>query len=81
MRPFGVKSVILAEHAQHVAMVHFTIAMIVVILAFDLLSLRKQSLALLRAAYYTMIVAAISPVPAYPSQSGQCQSSVLRDNT
>ena len=63
MNPFDVKSVILAKHAQHVALVHFPIALIFVCVAFDLLSLRKQSLALLRAAYYTVIVAAISAVP------------------
>jgi uncharacterized membrane protein len=63
MNPFDLKSVFLARHAQHVAMVHFPIALIVVSLLFDLLSLRKQNLALLRAAYYTVIVAAISAVP------------------
>jgi uncharacterized membrane protein len=63
MNPFDLKSVLLAKHAQHVALVHFPIALIVVSVAFDLLSLRKQNLALLRAAYYRVIVAAISAVP------------------
>lgn len=63
MNPFDLKSVILAKHAQHVALVHFPIALIVVTVLFDFLSLRKQSLALLRAAYYTVIVAAIAAVP------------------
>jgi uncharacterized membrane protein len=63
MNPFDLKTVILAKHAQHVALVHFPIALIFVSVLFDLLSLRKQSLALLRAAYYTVIVAAISAVP------------------
>jgi uncharacterized membrane protein len=54
----------LAKHAQHVALVHFPIALIFVSVAFDLLSLRKQNLALLRAAYYTLIAAAIAAVPA-----------------
>jgi uncharacterized membrane protein len=63
MSPFDLKSVLLAKHAQHVAMVHFPIALIFVSVLFDLLSLREQSLALLRAAYYTVIVAAISAVP------------------
>jgi uncharacterized membrane protein len=63
MNPFDFKSVILAKHAQHVALVHFPIALIVVSVLFDLLSLREQSLALLRAAYYTVIVAAISAAP------------------
>ena len=63
MNPFDLKSVILAKHAQHVAMVHFPIALIFVGVLFDLLSLRKQSVALLRAAYYTVSAAAISAVP------------------
>jgi uncharacterized membrane protein len=63
MNPFDLKSILLAKHAQHVAMVHFPIALIVVGVLFDLLSLRNRSLTLLRAAYYTVIVAAISAVP------------------
>src|ERR1700733_5132762 len=63
MSPFDLKSVLLAKHAQHVALVHFPIALIFVSAAFDLLSLRKQNLALLRAAYYTVIAAAIAAVP------------------
>ena len=63
MNPFDVKSVLLAKHAQHVAMVHFPIALIFVGVAFDLLSLRNQNVALLRAAYYTVVAAAIAAVP------------------
>ena len=63
MNPFDLKSALLARHAQHVALVHFPIALIVVGVLFDLLALRKQNASLLRAAYYTVIVAAISAVP------------------
>jgi uncharacterized membrane protein len=63
MNPFDLKSILLAKHAQHVALVHFPIALIFVSVAFDLLSLRKENLALLRAAYYTVIAAAIAAVP------------------
>jgi uncharacterized membrane protein len=63
MNPFDLKQVLLAKHAQHVAMVHFPIALIFVGVAFDLLSLREQNLALLRAAYYTVIAAAIAALP------------------
>jgi uncharacterized membrane protein len=63
MNPFDLKSALLAKHAQHVALVHFPIALIFVGVAFDLLSLRKSNLALLRAAYYTVIAAAIAAVP------------------
>ena len=63
MNPFDLKSVLFAKHAQHVALVHFPIALMFAGAAFDLLSLRKQDLALLRAAYYTVIAAAIAAVP------------------
>jgi uncharacterized membrane protein len=63
MNPFDLKSALLAKHAQHVALVHFPIALIFVSAAFDLLSLRKENLALLRAAYYTVVAAAIAAVP------------------
>ena len=63
MNPFDPKTVFLAKHAQHVAMVHFPIALIVVSVLFDLIALSRQNPALLRAAYYTAITAAISAVP------------------
>src|ERR1700686_2996577 len=63
MNPFDLKSVLLAKHAQHMALVHFPIALIFVAVAFDLLSLRKQNLSLLRAAYYTVVAAAIAAAP------------------
>jgi uncharacterized membrane protein len=63
MNPFDLKSALLAKHAQHVALVHFPIALIFVTAVFDLLSLRRENLALLRAAYYTVIAAAIAAVP------------------
>src|SRR3984893_7021555 len=63
MNPFDLKAVLLAKHAQQVALVHFPIALIFVSVAFDLLALRGQNLALLRAAYYTVIAAAIAAVP------------------
>ena len=44
MNPFDLKSVLLAKHAQHVALVHFPIALIFASVAFDLLSLRKRNL-------------------------------------
>jgi uncharacterized membrane protein len=64
MNPFDIRAALLAKHAQHVALVHFPIALIFVSVAFDLLALRKQNLALVQAAYYTVIAAAIAAVPA-----------------
>ena len=63
MNPFDWKTVILAKHAQHVALVHFPIALMVTAAAFDWLALRKQNTGLLRAAYYTAIAAALAAVP------------------
>jgi uncharacterized membrane protein len=63
MNPFDIRAALLAKHAQHVALVHFPIALIFVSVAFDLLALRKQNLALVQAAYYTVIAAAIAAVP------------------
>ena len=63
MNPFDLKSVLLAKHAQHVALVHFPIALIVVSVIFDLLALKNHNLNLLRAAYYTVIAAALAAVP------------------
>jgi uncharacterized membrane protein len=63
MNPFDFKSALLAKHAQHVAMVHFPIALIVVTVVFDVLAIRRKSFTLLNAAYYTAIVASISVVP------------------
>lgn len=63
MNPFDWRTVLFAKHAQHVALVHFPIALIVTAVAFDWLALRKQNPALLRAAYYTVIAAALAAVP------------------
>ena len=64
MNPFDLKSVLFAKHAQHVALVHFPIALIVAGAGFDLPSQRKQDLVMLRAAYFTVIAVAIAAVPA-----------------
>jgi uncharacterized membrane protein len=63
VNPFDLKAVLLAKHAQHVALVHFPIALIVVAAVFDLMAFRKDNLALFKAAYYTVIAASISAVP------------------
>jgi uncharacterized membrane protein len=63
MNPFDLKAALLAKHAQHVALVHFPIALIFVGAAFDALSQRRKDLSLLRAAYYTTMAAAIAAIP------------------
>ena len=63
MNPFDWRTVLFAKHAQHVALVHFPIALIFIRVLFDLIALRKQNLVLLRAAYYTVVAAGVAAVP------------------
>jgi uncharacterized membrane protein len=52
MNPFDPKSVLLAKHAQHVVLIHFPIALFVVGVVFDLLSVWRRSSGLATAVYY-----------------------------
>ncbi|MCU1296446.1 MAG: rubrerythrin-like protein [Acidobacteriaceae bacterium] len=61
--PFDLKTVLLAKHGQHVALIHFPIAMFISAVAFDLISQWTKRRGLADAAYYNLLVAAISTVP------------------
>jgi uncharacterized membrane protein len=63
LNPFDIKSVLLAKHAQHVVLVHFPIALFLVGVAFDWLAQWKKNAALATAAYYNLLVAAVSTLP------------------
>ncbi len=63
MKPFDPRSVIFAKHAQHVVLIHFPIALCLVSILFDCLAQWKKSRALAEAAYYNLLVAAISTIP------------------
>jgi uncharacterized membrane protein len=63
MNPFDLKTAILAKHAQHVVLIHFPIALFISAVGFDLLAQWKKSRSLADAAYYNLLVAAISTVP------------------
>ena len=63
MNPFDIKSVLLAKHAQHVVLVHFPIALFLIGVAFDWLAQWRRNAALANAAYYNLLVAALSIVP------------------
>jgi uncharacterized membrane protein len=63
LNPFDIKSVLLAKHAQHVVLVHFPIALFLVGVAFDWLAQWKKNAALATAAYYNLMVAAVSTLP------------------
>ena len=64
MSPFDLKSALLAPHAQHVVVIHFPIALFIISVVFDFVALWKKSSALASAAYYNLLAAAISALPA-----------------
>jgi hypothetical protein len=64
MNPFDIKSAFLARHAQHVVIIHFPIALFITSVAFDLLALWRKSSTLSSAAYYNLVAAAVSALPA-----------------
>jgi uncharacterized membrane protein len=64
MNPFDLKAALLARHAQHVVIIHFPIALFITSVAFDLLAVWRKSRPLAYAAYYNLVAAAISTLPA-----------------
>ncbi len=63
MTSLDFKSVLLARHAQHVVLVHFPIALFVAGVAFDFIAKWTKRVALAAAAYYNLLVAALSTLP------------------
>ncbi len=63
MHPFDLKTVLFAKHAQHVVLIHFPIALFISAVAFDLIAQWTKRPGLIDAAYYNLLVAAISTVP------------------
>ena len=53
-----------AKHAQHVVLIHFPIALFIVGVAFDYAGQLSRKAALISAAYYNLLVAALSAIPA-----------------
>ena len=53
----------LAKHAQHVVLIHFPLALFVAAVAFDYLAQWTRNQALASAAYFNLLLAAISTVP------------------
>lgn len=62
MSPFSFKAIFLEKHAQHVAVIHFPIALLVVSFLFDLIALWRKSPFLAAAARYNLLGAAISSI-------------------
>jgi uncharacterized membrane protein len=65
--PFDIKTVILAKHAQHVVLIHFPIALFIAAVAFDYVAQWTKNQALAAAAYFNLLLAAISTVPVVAS--------------
>ena len=63
MHPFDLKEALLAKHAQHVVLIHFPIALFIAGVAFDLIALRTKRRGFADAAYYNLLLAAISTIP------------------
>jgi uncharacterized membrane protein len=64
MHPFDLQAALLAKHAQHVVLIHFPIALLLTGVAFDAVSQWTRRPALAVAAYYNLLVAAASTLPA-----------------
>ena len=63
MNPFDLRTVFLAKHAQHVVLIQFPIALLIAAVAFDLIAQWTKRRGMADAAYYNLLVAAISTVP------------------
>jgi uncharacterized membrane protein len=62
VNPFDLKTAIPAKQAQHVALIHFPMALFLAAVAFDLIALWTKRRGLANAAYYNLL-AAISTLP------------------
>jgi uncharacterized membrane protein len=67
VNPFDIKTLLLAKHAQHVVLIHFPIALFIAAVAFDYLAQWTKNHVLAAAAYFNLLLAAISTVPVVTS--------------
>ena len=63
VNPFDIKALLLARHAQHVVLIHFPIALFIAAVAFDYLAQRTRNSTLAAAAYFNLLLAALSTIP------------------
>jgi uncharacterized membrane protein len=61
--PFDIKTALLAKHAQHVVLIHFPIALFLAAVTFDYVAQWTKNRMLAAAAYFNLLLAAISTVP------------------
>jgi uncharacterized membrane protein len=62
VHPFDLKTIFFAKHAQHVVLIHFPIALFITAVGFDLVAEWTKRRGWADAAYYNLIVAAISTI-------------------
>lgn len=63
VNPFDLKTVVLAKHAQHVVLIHFPIALFIAAVGLDYLAQWTKNPNFTVAAYFNLLLAAISTVP------------------
>ena len=63
VNPFDLRAALLAKHAQHVVLIHFPIALFITAVLFDFIAQWTKRRGIADAAYYNLLVAAISTVP------------------
>jgi uncharacterized membrane protein len=63
VNPFDLRTALLAKHAQHVVLIHFPIALFITAVVFDLIAQSTKRRGIADAAYYNLLVAALSTVP------------------
>jgi uncharacterized membrane protein len=63
VNPFDLRMAVLAKHSQHVVLIHFPIALFITAVVFDLIAQWTKRRSIADAAYYNLLVAAISTVP------------------
>jgi len=63
MHPFDLKTILLEKHAQHVVLIHFPIALLMMGVTFDFLARWRNKKSLGDAAYYNFTAAALFTVP------------------
>jgi uncharacterized membrane protein len=63
VNPFDLKTALLAKHAQHVVLIHFPIALFITAVLLDFVAQWTRRRGLADAAYYNLLLAAISTLP------------------
>jgi uncharacterized membrane protein len=64
VNPFDLKTALFAKHAQHVVLIHFPIALYIAAVVFDFIAERTRRPGVADAAYYNLLLAAVSTFPA-----------------